>query len=81
MRLRLGPGDGRADGAHPPAVPAVPPLSPLARVCPPPRLTAHSGSAPGQHLPEGVFGNSWVQLTHEASGVKVRFDAEGALLK
>jgi WD40 repeat protein len=33
------------------------------------------------HLPEAVWGNNWVRLTHEASGTLLRFDTDGALLR
>ena len=33
------------------------------------------------HLPEGVFGHNWLQMTHEASGVTMRFDIAGALMR
>ena len=33
------------------------------------------------HLPEGVFGHNWLRLTHEASGVELRFDITGALMR
>ena len=34
-----------------------------------------------QHLPEGVFGENWLHMVHEESGVCVRFDVAGALMK
>jgi hypothetical protein len=70
VRVRLGVGDGRAHGA--PAAPAPPPHASTTA----PHLGWALGRAEAelwlycaaQHLPEGVFGNNWLELHHEASG-------------
>ena len=82
VRLRLGAGDGRPHGARSR-------LSACARRRRRRRrhAAARSTTEPRccncrpQHLPEGVFGENWLQLVHEESGVCVRFDVAGALMK
>jgi hypothetical protein len=34
-----------------------------------------------QHLPEGVFGHNWLQLVHQQTGARLRFDVGGALMQ
>ena len=68
MRLRLRARDGRPHGARPR-----------------PRSAAYGAAEPrpsaSQHLPEGVFGQNWLQLAHEESGACLRFEVGGALLQ
>eukprot|EP01045_Picozoa_sp_COSAG04_P006423 COSAG04_NODE_315_length_17025_cov_118.870318_9_plen_267_part_00 len=67
VRLRLRARDGRPHGARPR-----------------PRSAAYGAAdrlSASQHLPEGVFGQNWLQLAHEESGACLRFEVGGALLQ
>lgn len=73
MQLWFSTGDGRSHGA----LPRVPDRVRSASLT----QTLRNAHCPLQHLPEGVFGHNWLQLIHEETGARLRFDVGGALMQ